>query len=220
MAQTSTPTSTTPTVIGYVRVSTSEQADSGAGLAAQRAAIEAEVARKGWHLAGIYEDAGYSAKNLDRPALAEALQVLASGKATALVVSKVDRLSRSVLDFSTVLATAERQRWAVVALDLGLDMSTPTGALMASIVAAVSQYERQLIGQRTRDALAARKAAGVRLGRPRLLDAATAGEIRTLRTAGETLQAIADRLNAAGRTTPTGRPWSPALVRKVTLQAA
>jgi DNA invertase Pin-like site-specific DNA recombinase len=208
------------TVIGYVRVSTTEQADSGAGLAAQRAAIEFEAARKGWSLAEIYVDAGYSAKNLDRPALAQALAVLGAGKAAALVVAKVDRLSRSVLDFSTVVARAERQGWAVVALDLGLDMSTPTGALMASIVAAVSEYERRLIGQRTKDALAARKAAGVVLGRPRLLDAATADRIRSARAQGSTLQAIADTLNIEGTLTPTGRTWSPALVRKVTLQAA
>lgn len=208
------------TVVGYVRVSTTEQADSGAGLAAQRAAIESEVARKGWVLAEIYVDAGYSAKNLDRPALAQALAALGAGKAAALVVAKVDRLSRSVLDFSTVVARAERQGWAVVALDLGLDMSTPTGALMASIVAAVSEYERRLIGQRTKDALAARKAAGVVLGRPRLLDAATADRIRSARAQGSTLQAIADTLNSEGTLTPTGRTWSPALVRKVTLQAA
>lgn len=214
-------TTTAPTnVIGYVRVSTTEQADSGAGLAAQRAAIEAECVRKGWHLQAVFCDAGVSAKTLDRPALAEALTLLAAGGAAALVVAKVDRLSRSVLDFSTLLATAERQRWAVVALDLGLDMSTPTGALMASIVAAVSEYERRLIGQRTKDALAARKAAGVTLGRPRLLDPELAADIRAQRAAGSTLQAIADRLNTAGRLTPTGKQWTPTLVRQVTLQAA
>lgn len=207
-------------VIGYVRVSTTEQADSGAGLAAQRAAIEAECARKGWVLSAVFTDAGVSAKTLDRPALADALALLAAGGAAALVVAKVDRLSRSVLDFSTLLARAEQQRWAVVALDLGLDMSTPTGALMASIVAAVSEYERRLIGQRTKDALAARKAAGVTLGRPRLLAPELAADIRAQRAAGMTLQGIADRLNAAGTLTPTGRPWTPTLVRKVTLQAA
>jgi len=216
----STTTPTPTNVIGYLRVSTTEQADSGAGLAAQRAAIEAECARKGWTLSAVFTDAGLSAKTLDRPALAEALELLASGGAAALVVAKVDRLSRSVLDFSTLLARAEQQRWAVVALDLGLDMSTPTGALMASIVAAVSEYERRLIAQRTKDALAARKAAGVTLGRPRLLAPELAAEIRAQRTAGMTLQGIADRLNTAGRLTPTGRPWTPTLVRKVTLQAA
>ena len=207
------------TVIGYVRVSTTEQADSGAGLDAQRAAIVAECARKGWTLAAIHEDAGYSAKNLDRPALAVALDTLERGTARALVVAKVDRLSRSVLDFATLLARADREGWALVALDLGLDMSTPTGSLMASIVAAVSEYERRLIGQRTRDALAAKRAAGVKLGRPRQLATDVAERIRTRRAEGATLQAIADQLNAAATRTPTGRAWSPALVRKVTLQS-
>lgn len=219
MARSTSPTPSPTQVIGYVRVSTTEQADSGAGLAAQRAAIESECARKGWTLAAVFTDAGVSAKTLDRPALAEALALLAAGGAAALVVAKVDRLSRSVLDFSTLLARAESQRWAVVALDLGLDMSTPTGALMASIVAAVSEYERRLIGQRTKDALAQRKAAGVTLGRPRLLAPEVAADIRSARATGATLQSIADRLNNAGTLTPTGKQWTPTLVRKVTLQA-
>lgn len=215
-----TTTTGTVKVCGYVRVSTSEQADSGAGLAAQRAAIESECARRGWQLVAILEDGGFSGKNLVRPALQEAFAMLKAGQTNVLMVSKVDRLSRSVLDFATVLATAERQRWSLVALDLGVDTTTPTGQLMANILAATAEYERKLIGQRTREGLAAKRAAGVRLGRPRLLDGAVADRIRSARQAGSTLQAIADRLNSDGVTTPTGRSWSPALVRKITLQPA
>lgn len=211
---------TTTKVVGYVRVSTSEQADSGAGLAAQRAAIESDCARRGWELVAILEDGGFSAKSLVRPALQQALAMLKAGHAGVLMVSKVDRLSRSVLDFCTVLATAERQRWALVALDLAIDTTTPAGQLMANILAVFAEYERKLVGQRTRDALAAKRAAGVVLGRPRLLAGAVAERIRSARAAGATLQAIADGLNSDGITTPTGRSWSPALVRKITLQAA
>ncbi|MGH9065199.1 MAG: recombinase family protein [Acidimicrobiales bacterium] len=71
---------------------------------------------------------------------------------------------------------------------------------------------------RTREALALKRAAGVRLGRPGLLDPATGARIRDHRAAGATFQAIADELNAEGTTTPSGRPWSPALVRKISLQ--
>src|SRR5829696_4466263 len=96
-------------VIGYVRVSTDEQSSSGAGLEAQRRAILAECERRGWHLVEVTEDAGYSAKDLKRPGVQEALRVLKAGEASALVVAKLDRLSRSMLDFTRVMAQAQKQ---------------------------------------------------------------------------------------------------------------
>ncbi len=208
----------TDAVIGYVRVSTTEQADSGAGLAAQETLIRSECERRGLRLARIHMDAGVSGKTLDRPALAEALADLDTGRAAALVVAKVDRLSRSVQDFASLLERASRHGWAVVALDLGVDMTTPSGEMLAHVIASVAQYERRLIGQRTRDALAARRAAGVRLGRPRLLDPVIADKVRGLREAGMTLQGVADTLNAQGTTTATGRAWTLGMVRKVLAQ--
>ncbi len=204
--------------IGYIRVSTDGQVESGAGLQAQRATILGECERRDLPLLGIVEDAGLSAKTLDRPALARALARLEAGEAAVLVVAKLDRLARSVADFANLVRLAERQGWAVLALDLGVDMTTATGGLLANITASVAEWERKIIAARTREALAARKAAGVKLGRPRQLHAAIANRIRAERSAGSTLQAVADRLNAEGTTTPSGRPWNPTLVRKVSLQ--
>jgi DNA invertase Pin-like site-specific DNA recombinase len=204
--------------VGYIRVSTDDQAESGAGLAAQRRTIQTECQRRGLTLLEIVEDAGFSAKTLDRPGLTRALDQLACGEASVLIVAKLDRLARSVADFANVVRLAERQDWAVLACDLGVDMTSPTGGLLANITASVAEWERKIIGTRTREALAARKAAGVRLGRPRLLDPAVAASIRASRASGETLQAIADQLNSQGTTTPTGRVWSATLVRKVSLQ--
>lgn len=212
--------SPSPVVLGYARVSTTEQADSGAGLDAQRHTIEAECAYRGLTLERIYVDAGVSGRTLDRPALSEALSALDEGRAGALVVAKVDRLSRSLADFAGLMQRAERCGWRIVALDLGVDTTTPAGEMMAGVIAGIAQYERRLIGQRTRDALAARRAAGVTLGRPRLIDPQLADRIRTRRSAGATLAAVADELNREGVTTPTGRTWSPALVRKVAIRAA
>jgi DNA invertase Pin-like site-specific DNA recombinase len=162
---------------------------------------------------------GASAKSLKgRPALTEALEALAHGDAAALVVSKLDRLARSVHDFAGLVRIAEREGWGIVALDLGVDMTTPTDGLLANVTASVAEWERRIISQRTSEALAQRRAAGVRLGRPRSLDPAIADRIRRRRTKGATLQAIADELNADAITTPSGRVWSPALVRKVALQ--
>jgi len=205
--------------IGYLRVSTDGQVESGAGLAAQRTTIVTECEHRGLPLLEIVEDAGLSAKTLDRPALAGALVRLEAGEASVLVVAKLDRLARSVADFANLVRLAERQGWAVLACDLGVDMTTPTGGLLANVTASVAEWERKIIGTRTREALAARKAAGVRLGRPRQLDPAIADRIRAERASGATFQAIADGLNAEGITTPTARPWSPTLVRKVALQA-
>jgi DNA invertase Pin-like site-specific DNA recombinase len=215
------PTSRSPAVVAYLRVSTEEQVASGAGLDAQRSTIAQECERRGIELAATYEDAGASGKSLGgRPALAEALQRLANGEASVLIVAKLDRLARSVADFATLVRQAEREGWAILACDLGLDMTTPTGGLLANVTASVAEWERQVIAQRTREALAAKRAAGVRLGRPRLLDPSVASDIRRSRTNGETFQAIANRLNEAGTTTPTGKNWSPTLVRKVALQSS
>src|SRR6188508_2856793 len=96
-------------VLGYVRVSTSEQANSGAGLEAQRHAIITECERRGWHLVETIEDAGYSARDLRRPGIQEALRALERADASALVVAKLDRLSRAMLDFSKLMATATRE---------------------------------------------------------------------------------------------------------------
>src|SRR3954466_6598554 len=120
MGRTRKSTREVDSVIGYVRVSTAEQADSGAGIAAQRAAIVDYCTRRGLTLAAVYEDAGFSAKTLDRPALTKALAELDGGRAAGIVVAKVDRLSRSVLDFAGLLDRATRAGWKIAALDLGV----------------------------------------------------------------------------------------------------
>src|SRR4051794_28677833 len=91
-----------PRAIGYCRVSTGEQVNSGAGLDAQRAVLTQEAARRGWELQLVVEE-GLSAKDLNRPALRKALLRLDAGEADVLMVSKLDRLSRSVKDFGGLL---------------------------------------------------------------------------------------------------------------------
>jgi len=206
-------------VIGYLRVSTTEQADSGAGIQAQRAAIEAEAARKDWDVTFV-EDAGFSAKCLKRPGIAHALDLLARHEADALVVSKLDRLSRSMLDFAGLMDRSRLEGWALVALDLGVDTSTPAGEMMANVLATFSHFERRLIGQRTKDALAVKRHQGVQLGRPRQMDDSTRALIAELRDAGYSLRAIAAELTERGiPTAQQGRAWYASTVSAV-LQAA
>jgi len=208
-------------VLGYVRVSTSEQASRGANLEAQRRAILAECERRGWHLVETIEDAGYSARDLKRPGIQEALRALERGEASALVVAKLDRLSRSMLDFSKLIATATRQHWALVALDVAVDTSTPSGEAMANMLATFSQFERRLISQRTKEALAVKKAEGVRLGRPPTMPQAVVRRIQRQRARGDSLRKIADDLNEAGvPTAQGGAQWYAATVRHVLLRTA
>jgi DNA invertase Pin-like site-specific DNA recombinase len=203
--------------VGYIRVSTAEQAENGVGLDAQRARIEAECERRGWTLVAIHEDRGASGKALKgRPGLAAALAMIEDGAADTLVVAKLDRLSRSLIDFATLLQSAHDQGWNLVALDLGIDLGTPAGEFLASVMASAAQWERRIIGARTKDALAIKKAQGVRLGRPISIDPLVAERIRTEHAAGLTLTAIAEGLNREGVPTARGgAKWYPSTVRAV-----
>jgi DNA invertase Pin-like site-specific DNA recombinase len=206
-------------VLGYVRVSTSEQASKCAGLEAQRRAILAECERRGWHLVETIEDAGYSARDLRRPCIQEALRALERGEASALVLAKLDRLSRSMLVVSKLMAKATSEHWALVALDVAVDTSTPSGEAMANMLGTFSQFERRLISQRTKEALAVKRASGVRLGRPPTMPHAVVRRIQRQRARGESLRKIAQDLNEAGvPTAQGGARWYAATVRHVLLR--
>jgi DNA invertase Pin-like site-specific DNA recombinase len=192
------------TMAGYVRVSTEEQAGSGLGLSAQRAAIEQACEARGWRLGTTFEDTASGRTMGRRPGLAGALDAVATGEVDGLVVAKLDRLSRSLLDFAGLMERSRNEGWALVALDLGVDTSTPQGELMATVLASFAQFERRLIGQRTKDALAELKASGVQLGRPRLVGDDIVAYIQQLRADGLTMRQVADRLNHENVPTGTG----------------
>ena len=207
----------TQQVVGYIRVSTDEQGASGLGLEAQRRLIEEECRRRGWDLVQTFEDAGASGKSLGgRPALSGALEAVRSHSSDALVVAKLDRLSRSLLDFATLMEAARKEGWALVALDLGVDTTTPAGEMLASVLASFAQYERRLIGQRTKDALAVKRRQGVRLGRPLAIENAVVRRIAEARAAGLSLRAIAEKLNVdAVPTGHGGAKWHASTVNSV-----
>ena len=199
----------------YIRVSTAEQADSGAGLAAQREAIAREAAHRGWGDVEWYDDPAESGKDLERPQMTRLLTEVRRGD--VLVAAKVDRLSRSLVDFATLVERSQREGWGIITLDLGLDLSTPQGEFVASILAAFARMERRLIGERTRDAMAAKKAKGeARYGVRSSLPVELQERIEELHQSGVTLARIADTLTAEGVPTATGRTrWWPATVASV-----
>jgi DNA invertase Pin-like site-specific DNA recombinase len=202
------------TVLGYSRVSTAEQAANGHGLDAQAAAIRDECRRRGWRLLELIRDEGVSGRDTDRPGLRHALKRIAEGEASGLVVSKLDRLSRSVVDFGQVLEWLDRAGASLVALDLGVDTSTPSGRLVANVLASVAEWERGMAAQRTRDGLAAVRAKGRQISRPAVADQGRlAARIRRMRRRGMTQQAIADKLNGEGVPTLRGGVrWRPSSV--------
>jgi DNA invertase Pin-like site-specific DNA recombinase len=208
-------------VIGYCRVSTEEQAISGLGLDAQENAIRLECERRAIPLIATHTDAGASGKSLGRPALTAALADLDAGHGSILMVAKLDRLSRNVHDATGLLQRADKAGWDLVALDAPVDTTTPQGAAMAQVLAVFAELERRLIGERTKAALAVKRAQGVRLGRPPTLPVEIVEKILAAKNNGTSWSAIARDLNDEGvPTAQGGREWYPATVRYVAMASA
>ncbi len=202
--------------VAYCRVSTRDQADNGHGLEAQEAAVREEVARRGWLLVEPpYVDRGASGKSLKgRKALSQAIALLDEGRADVLVVTKLDRLARSVVDFAGLVAHAKREGWSVVVLAQGIDLTTATGRLTANVLASVAQWEAEMTSERTKEGLRAAKAKGVRLGRQSTMAPEVLARMATWREEGLSLRAVAQRLNAEGVPTGQGgKEWRASSVR-------
>ena len=133
-----------------------------------------------------------------------------------------DRLGpRSMIDFTALMAKAQRQGWALVALDCAVDTSTASGEAMANMLATFAQFERRLIGQRTREALAVKRASGVRLGRPPTIPDRVVRRIQRQRARGDSLRAIAQSLNQDRvPTAQGGAQWHAATVRGILARTA
>ncbi len=141
--------------IAYVRVSTDKQAEHGLSLEAQRARAQAYAALYDLELIGTEIDAGASAKTLNRPGLQRALGQLQRGAAQALLVVKLDRLTRSVKDLGTLVEQYFLDgRWSLLSVSEQIDTRTAAGRMVLNILASVSQWERETIAERTREAMA------------------------------------------------------------------
>ncbi len=217
--------------VGYIRVSTEDQADSGLSLDNQRARIKAQAEANGWTLVAVHEDAGVSAKTLERPALRTALKELRPGR--VLLALKLDRLTRSVPDLYHLDAlVAERgAEWATV--NEKIDTTTATGRMMRTFIATIAEWERGIIAERTVAALGAKRDRRERLGTTPLgyqtlegadgvkFVVADADEQETVRLArlwsadGHSLRQIANKLAEQGRPTKRGGKWEPMTVKRI-----
>ena len=219
------------TLIGYVRVSTSQQGRSGLGLEAQKQALERFAEAEGFTLSRVFieVETGKGSDALERrPQLTAALSE-ARRKGCSVGVAKLDRLSRDVHFISGLMV----HRVPFVVVELGADVDP----FILHLFAALAEKERKMIGHRTKVALAAAKERGVALGNPQLSDARKnavvaikdAAEhhaanvlpiIKEIRRAGATsLRQIADALNARGISTPRGGAWHASSVRNVLVRA-
>jgi len=223
-------------VIGYVRVSTSDQADRGVSLAAQRQRLKAYCGAHGLALLRVEEDAGVSARRTsNRPALLRTLKALAKGEASGLVAVKLDRLSRTTRDVLDLVAKAEKEEWALHAIDERLDTGSPQGRFVVTVLGALAQLEREQAGERTRVALAELRRQGRRVsGRPpfgfrfeegRVVEVREEQRVlaRMKRLAGRGAGSyrIASVLNADGVPNPrTGAAWFWGTVRAILDSAA
>jgi site-specific DNA recombinase len=220
--------------IGYVRVSTDRQAEQGVSLEVQEAKIRAMATVQGVDLDEVIIDGGESAKNLKRPGLERLLAMVNAGKVQAVIIAKFDRLTRSVKDLAALLELFEKKKVALVSVAESLDTGSAAGRLVITIMAAVSQWEREAIGERTRDALRHKRAQGERTGNvpygfrvapdgrhvePDDAEQAAVSAITELRAQGHSLRRIAVTLNGRGHRTRRGTEWRLESVNRVVKRA-
>lgn len=219
-----TPHSAPTNAIIYLRVSTAGQAESGAGIEAQESACRAHAARLGLPIRAVYRDEGISGKKGSdkRPGLAATIDHVRSHPGTVVIVYSLSRLARS-----------QRLLWEMIdPSGIGLpissatepfDISTATGRAMLGMLSVFAALESDMASERTRDALAAVRARGTRLGAPRLVDRApeTAARVRAMYASGDYSHAsLAAALNAAGVPTARGGRWHATSVRLTLAQAS
>jgi site-specific DNA recombinase len=199
-----------------------KQRDRGVSLDAQAEKIRAMAVVHNAELREIIVDGGESAKSLNRPGMAQLLALVDAGEVQTVIIAKLDRLTRGVKDLCTLLERLERRRVALISVAESLDTGSAAGRLVLNIMTAVSQWEREAIGERTRDALCHKRNRGERVGNipygSRLTDdgqhleadpveQATLAEIRRLRDKGTSMRKIAATLNHQAFQTRRGTPW-------------
>jgi len=207
--------------IGYIRVSTDKQRDLGVSLEAQSEKVRAMAVVQGAELTEVIIDAE-SAKSLNRPGMERLLALVDSKAVDVVIIAKLDRLTRSVKDLAELLERFTRRGVSLVSVAESLDTGTAAGRLVLNIMTAVSQWEREAIGERTRDAMDHKRANGERVGTIRFgyrmaedglhLETDPAeqdilGRMKALKATGHTTRQIAAELNRQGFTTRRGTAW-------------
>jgi DNA invertase Pin-like site-specific DNA recombinase len=217
--------------IGYTRVSTSEQALEGISLDNQSAKIKAYCDLNDIELVSIIEDAGKSGKNLNREGMRELLPIIRSKSVDTLIVYKLDRLSRRVLDTLNIIEALEKAGITFHSLNERIDTSTAMGRFFLNITASLAQMERDQISERTKDALQMKISNNERAGQipfgyrlaedgntllPVPEEQKVIVAIKELHSQGMGYRAICRELEAIGQ----GKKWHPQTVKNILKRAA
>ena len=212
---------TSRNAVGYCRVSTESQ-ERGVSLDAQADKIRAMATVHDAELVEMIVDGGESGKSLQRPGIQRLIAMVDRREVQVVIIAKLDRLTRSVRDLGELLEGFQRRGVALVSVGESLDTGSAAGRLVLNVMASVSQWEREAIGERTRDALRHKKALGHRVGtvpfgfsladdgRTLIQYAPEQKVIKTIvnhRQQGLSLRVVAQELNRAGFTTRSGAPW-------------
>jgi DNA invertase Pin-like site-specific DNA recombinase len=224
------------TAIGYIRVSSEEQADSGLGLEAQRERIKAFCTLKGLELTGVFEDAAVSGgKPLERRPSGSKLLSTARKSKAVVIVAKLDRLFRSVADAASIIDDFDKKDIQLVAIAEGFDMTNPYGRAMAQMASVFAELERAMIAERTRGAMNVKRTRQERIsgrepygftfgadGKLVRVDAehAIIAEMKQLRAEGLSYGRIAEHLDSVGIRPKLAEKWSAAAVRQILNRAA
>jgi site-specific DNA recombinase len=216
--------------VAYVRVSTEKQADKGVSLEAQKAKVEAYAQLYEIDLVDIVVDAGASAKSLSRPGLEIALGMLRDGRADALLIVKLDRLTRSVKDLGSLLDKYFAPgKAALLSVSEQIDTRSAAGRLVLNVLASVSQWEREAIGERTSAAMQHKASKGEYTGGDapfgqRLVDGRleripdeqlVIAAARGYRRAGMSLRAVARELEQLGHRSRAAKGFNAEQVRRM-----
>lgn len=213
--------------IGYLRVSTEKQAEHGVSLEAQEKKIRAMAEVMGCTDLFLFQDE-VSGKSLERKGLAALLEMVKSKQATTIIIAKLDRLTRSVKDLAELLEIFEKNNVALVSVNESLDTHSAAGRLVMNVMASVSQWEREVIGERTRDALAVKKANGEcvgtvpygyeRIGDKLIIHHGEQAKIeaaRAWRKSGCSYREVAENMNICGYRTRSGSEWRKEYVKNI-----
>lgn len=215
---------------GYIRVSSEEQANSGLSLSHQRSKITAYAKAMDIQLIEIIEDSGKSARNLNRPGIQKALEGIKISIANALIVLKLDRLTRSVKDLGGLVEFFDKTDAALISVQDSINTSTAGGRLVLNVLGSIAQWEREEVGERTAAALAVKKERGEKTGglAPFGYDVTREGKltenekeqaaikiIRSLYRRKSSLRAIGAKLEELGYEPKTGGKWHPQVIKQI-----
>lgn len=214
--------------VGYIRVSTAEQAEQGISLSSQRAKIEAYCVTKDLELTGIIEEGGKSAKDLKRPGFQKVLGMVKRKEVGAVIILKLDRAFRNTVDALQTTQDFDKKDVALHSINESLDTKSAMGKFFFTLTAALAEMERGIVSERTKAALAHKKANGQRYGEipfgyelegDKLVKCAAEqkalAKIKRLRKCGLSYQKVADMLNQASVPTRNGKPWAKGWLHKL-----